>query len=198
MPENHYAFDNCSIIHSCEIIIPNAFRPILGKSKLSHKNYFKLSQFIQKLNKSNLKKFRFVPSNADIAIIGFVNQLIVETGITIPLPSAFKAEVNEQIYQYTQSINQDFIEIQKENEIKGIKTIFVQNEKMLKKGKNIPETEDLEIIAGYQKHICEGNKYFISEDEHFWGYKDLIKNNFNICIIEEWNCLAFNFDLQLT
>lgn len=56
----------------------------------------------------------------------------------------------------------------------------------------MPQDDDLKIIAGYFKYDCDENKYLISEDEHFWGYADLILKNFNIYVVKEWECHALN------
>ncbi|PIN72146.1 hypothetical protein COV21_03095, partial [Candidatus Woesearchaeota archaeon CG10_big_fil_rev_8_21_14_0_10_45_5] len=65
---------------------------------------------------------------------------------------------------------------------------FVENERQLKKEKNIPEDDDFKIIAGYINAFDENCKLFITEDEHFWGYSDLISSNFKINVIKEWEC----------
>ena len=44
------------------------------------------------------------------------------------------------------------------------------------------------IISAYSDYDCEGIKYFISEDEHFWGYDDLIKEEYDIDVVKEWEC----------
>ncbi len=66
--------------------------------------------------------------------------------------------------------------------------LFESNEKELKKETNIPEEDDLRIIAGYKNHTAEEAKFFITEDEHFWAYSELIYDNFSIRVIKEWEC----------
>lgn len=73
-------------------------------------------------------------------------------------------------------------------DIASIKLFFIRHERKLKKERNLPEDDDLEIIAGYVGYDCSGEKHLISQDEHFWRYKDLISNEFRIIVTEEWNC----------
>ncbi len=60
--------------------------------------------------------------------------------------------------------------------------------KSLKKKETFLKMMELSIISGYCAFSCDGEKYLVSEDEHFWGYSSLIKDNFNIIIIKEWEC----------
>ena len=69
---------------------------------------------------------------------------------------------------------------------------FENNLLKLNKEDNMPQDDDLKIIAGYCKYECSGNKYLITEDEHFWGYADLIIKNFNIHTVKEWECHTLN------
>ena len=41
---------------------------------------------------------------------------------------------------------------------------------------------------GKRQQQISGNKYLISENEHFQGYSDLILKNFNIYVVKEWEC----------
>lgn len=183
---NLYAFDDCTILHLCEIEIPKAYS-FLGNS-LTHPNFKKLKALIEQLESTSIPVFRFVPSNIEYNIIKVANQLIQRAQINL-LTDVFRAEVVNQIEEFTQSITTKFKEFDKCEEIAAIKAIFTKNERTLKKEQNIPEDDDLSIIAGYINQQSSGKKYFISEDEHFWGYKDIILREFVIHVIEEWNCL---------
>ena len=97
-----------------------------------------------------------------------------------------------QLKNFINSTINEYETIEKDDNINAIKEIFQNNERGLKKETNIPEDDDMKIIAGYKKYECEGKKYFITEDEHFWGYSDLILDHFNIHVIEEWKCNLIN------
>lgn len=181
-----YAFDDCSILKLCEIKIPNSYQIFFNKNTLTAKNHSKLKTAIEKLDNHDIPKFRFVPSeNIQDNIIKVANQILEGYSIQM-LGNVFKAEIIEQLEEFNDQIKKDFKEIVKDENIDEIKEIFVNNERELKKEKNIPGDDDFKIIAGYYKCGCDGNKYFITEDEHFWGYDDLILGNFKIQIIKEW------------
>jgi len=190
MDENTYAFDECSILHFCEMEIPAAYQIFFEEQTLTPRNHNAIKTTIQKLKNNGIMPCRFVPSeNLDQNIIKVANQIIMDRGIEISsLGSTFKAQLVGQLEEFGDKIRENFEEIKKHDEIEHIKQIFIDNEKDLTKSRNIPEDDDLRVIAGYMKHPCEGNKYLISEDEHFWGYKDLILGKFNIRVVEEWKC----------
>lgn len=192
MRGNTYSFDDCSILNTCKVEIPKAYRIFVGKDELNSKNFFKLNLLINRLNSLKINKFRFVPSTIKDNIVKVANKLIEDEGINIHrfrnLAYSFKAGVIDQLEQFGENIKDNFEEIKKKEDIDFIKTVFTDNEKELKKEGNIPEDDDLMIIAGYVNYKSEGEKYLITEDEHFWGYKDLILNEFNIIITEEWDC----------
>lgn len=185
--KDNYAFNECSILKLCEIQIRPAYRAFFDKSTLTAKNYSKLKTGIQKLDKHNIPKFRFVPSEIESNIIKVANQILEGYNIQI-LGRVFKTEVSDQLKSFHAYIKKDFKEINKDDDIDEIKEIFKNNERKLKREKNIPEDDDFKIIAGYCKHSCVGKKCFISEDEHFWEYDDLILTNFSIHIVKEWEC----------
>jgi len=183
-----YAFDDCSILKLSEIRIPMAHHIFFDNNILTANNHSKLKTTINKLDKHNISKFRFVPSeNIESNIIKVANQILKGYNIQM-LGNTFKIEIIEQLEEFNKKIHKDFNEILKEDNIKRIKDIFINNERELKKEKNIPEEDDLKIIAGYLKYKCEGNKIFITEDEHFWRYDDIILNNFKIHVVKEWEC----------
>lgn len=183
-----YAFDDCSILKLCEIKIPNSHQIFFDKKILATKHHSKLKIAIQKLDNYKVHKYRFVPSeNIEQNIIKVANQILEGYNIQM-LGNMFKSEIVEQLEYFNEKIVEDFEEIPKNDDIDKIKEIFVNSERELTKERNIPEDDDFKIIAGYYKFDCKGNKYLITEDEHFWGYSDLISENFKIYIVEEWKC----------
>lgn len=189
------AFDECSILHLCEIIIPTSFKKFFSKEKLVHKNFSKLNQLINKLEFGNISKYRFLPLNLETNIIKTANEYLAKEGNQVLiLGSILKAQILDQLKDFVEDKINDFEKIDKDNNIDSIKKIFLDNEKELKKESNIPEDDDLAILAGFNKFISVGRKFLISEDEHFWGYSDLIKDNCRINVIKEWEChKASNF-----
>ncbi len=185
---NTYAFDDSSILRLCEIKIPNAYQIFFKNSILTAKNYPKLKSFADKLNKHNNPKFRFVPAeNIEDNIIKAANQILEGYNIQM-LKITFKTEIMDQLIEFNEKIKNEFGEIQKDDNISKIKQIFITNPKKLCKDQNIPQDDDLKIIAGYCIYKCDKDKYLISGDEHFWGYSDLIAKNFNIYVVKEWEC----------
>ena len=183
-----YAFDECSILKLCEIHIPPAYQIFFAKSILTERNHHKIKTAVQRLDFKDIKKWRFVPSeNTQSNIIKVANKLLEGYNIQM-LPKIFKAQIIEQLEEFSRDIPLTFDEIKKNDEITEIKEIFVTNERVLKREKNIPEDDDMKIISGYIKIGTEKEKFLITEDEHFWGSSDLIAENFRIIIIEEWRC----------
>lgn len=186
------SFDDCSILNTCEVEIPKACRIFVGKDKLKSENFSKLNLLINKLDSLKITKFRFVPSTIKDNIIKVANKLIEDEGINIHQirnwAHSFKAEIIGRLEQFGERIKNNFEEIKKNEDINVIKKIFVDNGRELRKERNIPEEDDLKIIAGYMSYNSKEEKYLITQDEHFWRYKDLILKEFNIIVIEEWNC----------
>ena len=190
--KNTYAFDDSSILKLCTIIIPNSFQIFFQKKILTARNYPKLKLLIDKLANHSLPKFRFVPAeNIEDNIIKVANQILEGYSIQI-LGIVFKVEIIDQLTEFNDQIRKEFLEIIKDEQIGGIKQIFESNLRELSKEDNMPQDDDLKIIAGYYKYECDGNKYLITEDEHFWGYSDLILKNFNIYVVKEWECHTLN------
>lgn len=189
---NTYAFDDCSILNTCEVKIPKAYQIYVGKSTLNSQNFSKLNSLIKKLNYLKILKFRFVPSTIKDNIVKAANQIIEDERINIHrfsnLARPFKAEVIGYLEQFGSEIETSFEEIKKKENISSIRTFFIDNERELTKERNIPEDDDLMIISGYKDHDSEWKKHLITHDEHFWRYKDLILSEFGIMVIEEWNC----------
>lgn len=182
---NIYSFDDCSILNMCEIEMPKAFKGTIGKDKLNSKNFTKLNLLISKLK----KKFRFVPSTIKDNIVKTARNLIEQEQLNVQiLGKVFELQIMEQLDEFSSKIEEDFEEIQKNENINSVKLFFTNNERKLKKERNLPEDDDLMIIAGYVDYASDGEKHLITEDEHFWGYKDLILKEFNITITEERNC----------
>ncbi len=184
-----YSFDDCSILNTCEVEIPRAYRFFSRKDKLRSRNFSKLNLLITKLNSLKITKFRFVPSTIQNNIVGAARQLIEEEEInTQMLGRNFEAQIMGQLEEFSSKIEKEFEGIEKNEDIDLIKKFFSANEKGLIKEKNLPEDDDMKILSGYINFQNEGRKYFITHDEHFWGYKDLILKEFKIMVVEEWNC----------
>lgn len=181
-----YAFDDCTILNSCELKIPGAYRMFFKSDTLTSKNFTKIVALFQKLNKSNTPKYRFVPFN-DRNIIKVGNKLLEGLNVQM-LKATFRAEIMSQLQDFGDWIEKSFIGIEKNENIENVKKFFVDNEKNLTKERNIPEDGDLMIVKAYAQYQSSEIKHFITHDEHFWGYKDLILNKFGIKIVEEWNC----------
>lgn len=190
--KNTYAFDDSSILKLCTVNIPNSFQIFFQKKILTARNYNKLKLLIDKLTIQDISKFRFVPAeNIEDNTIKVANQILEGYNIQM-LGNVFKAEITDQLTEFNGQIRKEFLEIVKDEEIYGIKPTFESNLKELSKEDNMPQDDDLKIIAGYCKYECGGNKYLITEDEHFWGYSDLILKNFNIYVVKEWECHTLN------
>ena len=104
------------------------------------------------------------------------------------LGSSFKKEMLEQLEKFYEKLSEEFIDIEKNEDIDSIKIFFINNQKPLKKDPKVPEDDDLKIISAYCDYNSIGKKYFITEDEHFWGYDDLIETEYNFFVIKEWEC----------
>ena len=186
--KNAYAFDDSSILKLCTISIPASFQIFFQKKILTARNYPKLKLLIDKLARNGILKFRFVPAeNMDDNIIKVANQILEGYNVQM-LGNVFKVEIIDQLKDFNGQIRKEFGEILKDEDVKRIKQIFGNNLIELSKEDNMPQDDDLKIIAGYYKYNSDGNKYLISEDEHFWGYSDLILQNFNIYVVKEWEC----------
>jgi hypothetical protein len=172
------AFDECSILHMFKFKIPPGFVKIYGEYK-EHKNCSKLLNFIKSKGE---KPYRFIPGLKG-NYIHVIKDLV--SGENSMMGHVFKNEIKKGIEIFWNNLS-DWGEIPRSDNFSDVKQFFIDNEKNLKKEFNIPEDEDCSIIAGYRDYKGE-NKILVSEDEHFWGYKDLIFNKFEITIIEEWN-----------
>ena len=176
--DNIYSFDDCSILHQASIKIPEGFKKFFDYDSLHHQNFNILRKLSENLKNGRIRKYRFVPSDIETTIIKVGNELLSKCGNVLILGVTFKSKVLAQLKEFIDVTTKEYGQITKDDDI----------EKQLNKEKNIPEDDDLKIIAGYNKFDCEGNKYFITEDEHFWGYSDLILDNFKINVIKEWEC----------
>lgn len=192
--DNIYSFDDCSILHQANIKIPEGFKKFFDYGSIYHKNFNVLRNLSENLKEKGIKKYRFVPSNIETSIIIAGNELLSKCGNALILGITFKSKVLAQLKEFIDLTIDEFKEIKKDDDIGKIKEIFENNEKELIKERNIPEDDDLKIIAGYCKHECDGKKLLISEDEHFCGYSDIILKNFKIQVIEEWKCHLINLN----
>ena len=183
------SFDECSVLKLCKITIPEAYKIIFGKEELFPKNHKKVHSLVNKIKKQGLKPYRFEPaSNLSQHALKVGTACIEQTRVNPQfLKIAFRKEVVDQLTEFTESLN-DWEVIQKqEDRAPNVQEIFKQNEQELRKDKNIPELDDCSIIAGLLQEESQ-KKFLISEDEHFWGYKRIIQEEFNITIVPEWDC----------
>lgn len=195
------AFDECSVLHLCEIIIPKNYRLFCNdKEKICFEHFNKLNSLIIKINTLGSRPFMFKPySSLDNNLLTASNNLLENNNLDpskIKMGRVLKQEIIDQIKEFMLFLKINFQFIEKSEDFSDILEFFKNNEKELTKEKNIPEEDDCKILAGYINFALEGNKFLISEDEHFWRYKDLILENYNINIIEEWNCHLLGSDTQ--
>jgi len=173
----------------CQITIRDAYKPFFKKKYLAHKNFKRLNILIEYLRVQKKIRAKFEPNyNFDENLIRSYNELLEKQGNVQILGVVFKKEILEQLEQFYEALQKEFIDIEKDMNIFNIKDIFIKNERELKKDRNIPEDDDLMILSGYCSYEASGSKYFITEDEHFLGYDDLIQSNFGITIVKEWEC----------
>lgn len=175
------AFDECSILHMFKFEVPSSFVNIYGEH-LKHKNCNKLINFVDSIKSKGNKPYRFIPGLKG-NYVHVINNLV--SGENSIMGHVFKKEIKKGIEHFWNNLN-DWGEIDRDYNCLDVKQFFIDNERDLKKKSNIPEDEDCSIIAGYIK-LDQENKILVSEDKHFWGYKDLIFNKYKITILEEWN-----------
>src|SRR3989338_1088226 len=61
-PKNQYAFDECYILHFCQLRVPAAWRAVFG-DVLQHRNYPKLLRLLHGLQKCFIPPYRFAPAS---------------------------------------------------------------------------------------------------------------------------------------
>lgn len=184
-----YAFDECSILHTCKLNIRGAFKIFFQKEFIAHKNFKQLNLLLEHLRDKNKIRAKFVPNeNFDENLFISYNDLLGKQGNVQMLGASFKKEMLEQLEKFYEGLSKEFINIKKDENISSLKTFFVNNQRLLAKHQKIPEDDDLKIIAAYSNYGCKGKKFFISEDEHFWGYDDLIENKYGFIVVTEWEC----------
>ena len=173
--------------------VRKANRILVGNKKiLFSKNYNSLWAFIKHVDSFGSKKYRFEPQDFDSTAISAVKGLLGGQGGSV-LENILRSEMTTQIEEQIGMIKEQFLEITKNKDITQIKNIFLENKKQLNKNSNIPEDDDLSIMLAFKEFECSENKYLISEDEHFWGYEDLILSNFNFVVIRERNLDKIKF-----
>ncbi len=159
------------------------------KISLLTKNSPKLSLLLQNIQTKNQVKARFVPNeNFESNLIKSYNSLLEKQGNVGMLGLTFKKDMLDQLSEFYAQILPEFQEITKDNNIGYLKILFTKNVKLLVKEPKIPDDDDLKILSGYCSFQCSGSKCLISEDEHFWGYAELIESSFGIRVVKEWEC----------
>ncbi len=186
---NSYAFDECSALKLCKIDVPESFQLFFGKV-IKPKNHDVIKGLTDALDQQEINRKLFIPSNLRHNSIKSTNEILTNLGHVQMLGKTFKAEVLKQIEDFCDTLSDNFEFINKSENINSIKQIFINNEREMTRPdkSNIPEDDDLKIISGYKDIKCTGIKYLITEDEHFWGYTDIIQNNFTISVVKEWEC----------
>ena len=175
------ALDESSILHTFKFKVPPVFQQILGQ-EIKHRNCDKLNNYLDKIFEDGEKPYRFTPGLSG-NVFKVVNELV--GGSNSFMSHALKLEVKKGLQKFREGLD-NWGEIPRNDNCDDILEMFRQNERQLKKNPNIPEIEDCSIIAGY--HDFQGdNKKLVSEDEHFWGYKDLISDTWHIQVKEEWS-----------
>jgi hypothetical protein len=182
----NYAFDDCSILNMCKIKVPASFELFLNKSELIPDNYSKLINLNNQLINKKCKKFMFIPSNFEKHTIRIAKRMLGDLNPT--MIRGLNSQLIDRLNEFIDSVKDNFQPINKSEEIRDLRDLFIENEKELKKERNLPEDDDLKIMKGYAEFTSEQDKLLISQDEHFWGYKNLIENHLNISIIPEGNC----------
>ena len=148
--------------------------------RIQPKNY----DTIQRLLSSLHTKYRFTPSTIERNILKQATTLLGKTN-TIGTSMAREHTI-QALKTFINSLSNEYVNITKSSD-NTIKSLFIDNEQELKREGNIPEDDDCDIIAAYRDFSPE-QKYLVSADEHFWGYKELIQTHFAITVVEEWNC----------
>ena len=189
--QNAYSYDNSSVLNHIEIPIPKSHH-FIGKTVLKPRNADSLKKLSLNLKEQGIPKYRFEPVNWDNSVVTHMNNLI-KTSLGESATFMFgtlRAEIMKTIKQNIQGIEKEYLVIQKNENIAGIKRMFEESEKEILGKTNIPEKEDCEILSGLKEFKSEGTKYLITADKHFHEYKEIIKEHTNILIVEENNCLA--------
>lgn len=192
---NLYAFDECTVLKGCCIPIPKSHRLLFhNQTHLKPKNFDSVSQLIAKIKSIKQKPYRFVPSqNIEHNALSMLNELLEDTKISPQLlPRVFKTEAIDSLQRFAESLT-DWETIEKAKEFADMKIFFIDNERQLKKSKNgryknIPEDDDCQILKGLIDYNCKEDKFLITDDEHFWGYADIIEERFNVKIVQERTC----------
>lgn len=172
------AFDECSVLHLCKV----APCPAFGLGELKHKNYDKLIALLDRINKLGLQPHRFVPHYLNKNIFNVINDFTAGTHSIMQM--VLQKEVSDALKRFWTTL-EGWGKIHRSDDPAPVKRVFEANEQQLKKRDNIPEDEDCTIIGGYAM-IDSSEKLLVSEDEHFWGYADVIERQWGIQVIAEW------------
>lgn len=159
----------------------------MHKDTIDPKNFKKLCLLKNTLKNNHIPLYRFIPSNIKNNIIKAANELLEESGFPL-LGHIFRQTISEQLKSFFEKTCNEYKSIDKIEEISEMCLFFKNNERKLKKLKNIPEDDDCKILKAFSLFPCNNTKFIISEDEHFWGYKDFISKEWKISVIEEWVC----------
>lgn len=193
------SFDDCSLIHLCNIIVsPFAIKILkLSNNKFEFRNHDSLNVLLDTMKSSKITPYRFVPSNIGRNLNKAIIDLYVDKGLPNPVANfMIKADIANSIIHHMSILSSDFININKTNDFQDVKSNFMANQKPLTKTqknptyKDVPEDDDCNIIKSLFDYISDEEKFIVSEDEHFWGYKQLIQDSYGIIVYKEELCLS--------
>jgi hypothetical protein len=184
-------FDECTILKLCNLQIPKAYRTFFGSDTIMLRNHDIVLEFRSRLDASGIKRCKFVPDNLEYNSVKVINDYLMENRINVRMFENLREQLLEQIDENAKNICSEFQDIPKRTEIVSIQRDFQDNIRQLRKIPKIPEDDDCMIISGFISFAFQGDKYLVSEDEHFWGYGELIKQKYNIVTIRERECLTY-------
>ena len=150
-PKNQYAFDECSILHFCQLRVPAAWRAVFG-DVLQHRNYPKLLRLLHGLQKCFIPPYRFAPaSNLEGNLIRTAEGLL--EGRAAWMPNPVKKLILEQLQEYLESLD-GYSVIEKGTEFSSVKAAFTAHQRPLAKSKlgrysNIPEDDDCGELCSF-------------------------------------------------
>ena len=189
-----YCFDDCTIINSADFEIPPSHLKQFSQGFLDFENTKKIRGLYNDIDEAGLKRYRFVPDRKfKKNTVKSIRNLIKKY---CPKQIKFlEAEIVDQADLFYEEIRDDFVELEKSDDIVQIQEFFKKHETPLKKTRrnpqkynNIPEPDDCQILASLVRYSTGLQKTFISADEHFWAYGEEIKGTFNIEVVQESDC----------
>mgnify|MGYP001603958310 FL=1 len=169
-----------------QIRVPLGVRAFFDNKEVLRKPHCeKVNNLLFTLTSKSINKYRFEREDFEQTCLGAINKLVSGT---LVLNDWIRKDFMNQFNTQLQNIISSFSTIKPAEDIADIKKYFLKNRRRLTKINNMPEDSDLGIMKALSLHDCKDKKVIISEDEHFWGYKDLLDKNYGFIVVEEWNC----------